>query len=180
MLLLYIFLLVLLFSSVPYLVLMIRRGRAAAELRERLHRAGCEFFGRGIWYMGGIDGRRAEFCVRFDGRVISVKVIGFLSAGTAVHFESPESYLMKALKPNETDAPLSAYKRHKKKPYDFTSVIPKEWSSLPTARVILVMDPYPEKLTRPIPSGEKRLSIGDNAGEGELYDAPSFAGLFTK
>ena len=179
MLLLYIFLLVLMFSSVPYLVLMVKRGRIAAEMRETLDRLGCRFNGRGVWYMGGIDGRRAEFAVLYDNRVISVKVIGFLSAGTAVHLESETSYLIRKLKPSESDAPLSEYKRHRKKPYDFTAPIPREWSGLPTAKVILVMDPYPEKLTRPAPNGEKKVSIGDSIGEGELYDARSFLKLFS-
>ena len=178
MLLLYIFLLVLMFSSVPYLVLLAKRGRTAANIREQLDRIGAKFYARGIWYMGGIDGKRADFCVVYGGRVISVKVIGFLSAGTAVHFESDTSYLIKKMKPSESNPPLSAYKRHSKRQYDFSSVIPAEFSSLPKAKVILVMDPYPEKLTRSTTSGEKKLRSGDNTGEGELYDAPAFIKLF--
>jgi hypothetical protein len=178
MLLLYIFIMVLMFSSVPYLVLMVKRGRTAAHMRQTFDRLGCEFHGKGIWYMGGIDGKRADFCVVFDEHVISVKVIGFLSAGTAVHFESATSYLTRNLKPSESDAPLQSYKKHKKKPYDFSAPIPSHLSGLPVAKVVLIMDPYPEKLTRPTPSGAKKLNIRESTGEGELYDVASFLKLF--
>ena len=178
MLLLYIFLIVLLFSSVPYIVLLAKRSGAAAEIRNALNRSGCEFRCHGIWYMAGIEGRRADFHVLRGNRVIAVKVIGFLSAGTALHLESPTEYRIKKLKPSETDAPISTYKKQKKHPYDFKAGLPSEWSGLPMAKVILVMDPYPAKLTRSAPSGEIRLHVGDDAGEAELYDTVSFIGLF--
>ena len=141
------------FSSVPYAVLLAKRSGSAAEIRNALNRAGCEVRGHGIWYMAGMDGKRADFHVLNNGKVIAVKVIGFLSAGTAVHFESTGSYLIKKLAPSESDAPLTSYKKRKKHPYDFKAGMPEQWRGLPMARVILVMDPIPAKLTRSLSAG---------------------------
>ena len=182
MLLLYIFILVMLFSSVPYLIRITKNASSVSEMRRQLESEGCKLKTVSpFWYMGTIDGRRADFHVLCEGKVISVKVVSFMSSGIALNFSGKDSYSIKKLKPSETDADISTYKVKKKAPYDFKAGLPSEWAGLPSAKVIMILDPYPTKITRTGKDGKARvLDIADSTGEGELYSLLSFIELFRK
>lgn len=180
MLLLYIFLLVMLFSSIPYLILFTRRSATAAELKRAIDRAGYKFRSVGaFWCMDTVDGKHASFYILKDGRVISVKVIGFMSSGIALDFKDKNSYGIKKLAASESEPAPDTYKTKKKSPYDFKAKMPEEWKRLPYAKIILVMDPYPAKLTRSTANGKKNIKPGDDTGEGELHNISSFLELIS-
>ena len=96
-----------------------------------------------------------------------------------LNFIDKTSYGIKELRGSKTyDADKIAYKLKKKRPYDFSAGLPGELSSKKRARVILVFDPMPLKITRTENGRSSDIEIGSETGEGELYTVHSFINLF--
>ena len=175
MLLLYIFLMVMLFSLIPYLKIITKRASAAAGMKRACEASGGKFVTTNpFWYIGLTDAKKCDAHILKDGRIISVKIIGFFSTNTVVDLRSAEEYATNILKKNFDDPSPELCKPKKKAPYDFSYKLPEEWKKLPKARIILVADPYPIKLY----SEGEEVKIGSQLSEGELYDVESFIKLF--
>lgn len=180
MLLLYIFILVMIFSAIPLVGVMTKRASAAATMKRALEKQGCRVIPtRAFWYMGTVDGKKCDLHVYYDGRVISVKTVGFFTKNVILNFIDKTSYSIKELKGGKTyDPDKLRYKIKKKSPYDFSASLPDELSGKKHARVILVFDPFPLKITKTEGGISYDLEVGDETGEGELYTTASFIELF--
>lgn len=180
MLLLYIFIIVMLFSSVPYLVAMTKKASAAANIKRALEQAGCKFIPvNPIWYMGSISGKYFDFYIIFDSRVIAVKMISFISSNVFLEFINKKSYSVKTVKrKTEVDAASVILKTCKKRPYDFKSKLPKEAAGLPLAKIILINDPLPLKVTFKDEDRSVDVHPGDRLPEGDYHTTDSFLYLF--
>ncbi len=180
MLLLYIFILVMLFSSVPYLVAMTKKASAAATVKRALEQAGCKFIPvNPIWYMGSISGKYCDFYIIFDGRVIAVKMISFISSNVFLEFKDEKSFgIMTVRNKTELDASSVILKTCKKRAYNFKAKLPKEASGLPLAKVILINDPLPVRVTLNDDDRSSDVHPGDKLPEGEYHTINSFLYLF--
>lgn len=180
MLLLYIFILVMLFSSVPYLVAMTKKASAATAFKRALEQAGCKFIPvNPIWYMGSISGKNCDFYIIFDGRVIAVKIISFISSNVFLEFTDEKSYRIKTVRSKtELDASSVILKNCKKHAYDFKAKLPKEASGLPLAKVILINDPLPVRVTLKDDDRSADVHPGDKLPEGDYHTVDSFIYLF--
>ncbi|MBQ3017226.1 MAG: hypothetical protein IJD79_10640 [Clostridia bacterium] len=180
MLLLYIFVIVMLFSSVPYLVAMTKKASAAANIKRALEQAGCKFIPvNPIWYMGSISGKYCDFYIIFDGRVIAVKTVSFISSNVFIEFTDENNYGIKAVRSKtELNASSVILKNCKKRPYDFKSKLPKEATGLPLAKVILLNDPLPVKVTQKDEHRSVDVHPGDRLPEGDYHTIDSFLYLF--
>lgn len=180
MLLLYIFIIVMIFSSVPHVITLTRRAASMAAVRRVCERAGFRLkINTPLWYTGTIRGKKCSFQLISDDRIIAVKVIGFLSGNTLLNFIDHRSYSATTVKAKESTLPSpSSYKVYKKEPYDFKWRLSEEERRLPLARVILISDPYPIKITCSSKDGFREIHPSDEIGEGEIHSIPSFTALF--
>ena len=180
MLLLYIFILVMLFSSVPYLVSMTKKASAAANIKRALEQAGCKFIPvNPIWYMGSISGKNCDFYIIFDSKVIAVKMVSFISSNVFLEFVDKKSYRIKTVRSKtELDASSVILKTCKKRTYDFKSKLPKEAIGLPLAKVILINDPLPAMVTIADDNRSVVVHPGDRIPEGDYHTIDSFLYLF--
>ena len=180
MLLLYIFILVMIFSAVPLLISMTKKASEGATMKRAIEQRGGKFIPtHAIWYMGEVNSERCDFHVVFDNRVISVKVISLLSSNVLLNFIDKENYGIKTLSAKLTENKDSViYENKKKKPYDFKHGLKPEYSKLPHASVILLNEPRPLRISRATDDGIIDLHTGDQTGEGELYTTHSFIELF--
>ena len=178
MLFLYIFALVMIFSSVPLLITVTKKASEGATMRRAVEQAGGKFIPTHIfWYVGTVEKSKCDFHVIYDGRVISVKVISLMSSRVFLNFIDKTSYEIKALgKTDSLNNPNVSYSKKKKKPYDFKYKLPEEYEKLPKARVILMNSPLPARITRGVERQD--LKRGDSTGEGEPYETHDFIELF--
>ncbi len=180
MLLIYIFILVMIFSSVPLLITITKKASEGAAMRRAIEQAGGKFIPTHLfWYVGSVEKSKCDFHVLYDGRLISVKVISLLSSRVLLNFISPSEYEIKTVGKSESINDTNVtYNKKNKKPYDFKVGIPEELRSLPQARVILMNTPLPARITKTVNSQRTELSTGANTGEGELYELHDFIELF--
>ena len=180
MLLLYIFIMVMIFSSAPMIIKITKKASHGATLKRSIEQAGGKFIPtNAFWYMGSIDGKKCDFHVVFDKRLISVKVIGLLASNTLISFVDKCSYEIKTLNSqSQVDKNSVSYSKKKKKPYDFKFGIPEEYKKLPQARIIMTTPPAPIRVSLTDGAGRTDISVGDKTPEGEYYTADAFAELF--
>lgn len=180
MLLLYIFILVMIFSCVPLLITVTKKASEGATMRRAIEQAGGKFIPTHLfWYVGAVEKTKCDFHVLYDGRLVSVKVISMLSSRVLLNFIDKETYEIKTLgKGASINEENITYSKKKKKPYDFKAGIPEEYKSLKQARVILMNTPVPARITKTVNGDRVNLSRGDNTGEGELYELHDFIELF--
>ena len=180
MLLLYIFIIVMLFSSVPFLIAITKKASEGATMLRAIEQAGGKFIPtHTFWYLGAIEKSKCDFHVIYDGRIISAKVISLFSSRVFINFIDSTSYEIKTFGKNESvNVTKVNYLKKSKKAYDFKYKIPDEYKSLPHARVILLNNPIPSRITKTKDDSRIGISIGDNTGEGELYELHDFIGLF--
>lgn len=180
MLFLYIFVLVMIFSSVPLLITITKKASEGAAMRRAIEQAGGKFIPTHIfWYVSAPEKSKCDFHVLFDGRIISAKVISLMSSRVFLNFIDKCSYEIKALGKSESlNSPSVTYSKKKKKPYDFKYKLPEEYKALPQARVILMNAPLPARITRTKGGDRVELKRGDSTGEGELYETHDFIELF--
>lgn len=179
MLLLYIFILVMLFSSIPYIKAMTKKASNGATMRRMLEGRGVRFIPTNVfWYMGSVSGKRCDFVCIKDGRAIAVKVISFISSNVFLEFIDERHYGIKTVRKEAVDKDSLVYKTAKKRPYDFESALPREAAGLPLAKVILVTEPIPSRITLRDGTASVDVHTGDNLPEGEYYTEESFIRLF--
>ena len=181
MLFLYIFVLVMLFSSVPMLFLLTKKASEGATMRRAIEQAGGKFIPtHTFWYVGSLEKDKCDFHVIYDKRVISVKVISLLSSRVFLNFVDKTSYEIKTFKKGETFSVKEGvkYTLKKKKTFNFNYKRPEKFGKLPQARVLLMNHPLPARITKTVGTERVILSRGDNAGEGELYETHDFIELF--
>lgn len=180
MLLLYIFVLVMIFSSLPLLVTVTKKASEGATMRRAIEQAGGKFIPtHTFWYVGSVEKEKCDFHVLYDGRIISVKVISLMSSRVFLNFVDKSTYEIKTLgKTDSLSNPDVSYSKKKKKPYDFKYKLPSEYEKLPRARVILMNSPLPARITKTRGGERAELKRGDNTGEGELYETHDFIELF--
>ena len=180
MLLLYIFALVMIFSAVPVLISMTKKASAAAAMKRIIEKRGGKIIPvNPFWYVGSINGKNCDFHVVFDKRLISVKVVSFITANTLVDFIDETTYGIKTLRTEKgVNKDKVTYNKCKKKPYNFKYRIPEEYSKLPKARVILINEPYPARVTVSENGFYKDVHQGEALPEGELYKVNGFINLF--
>ena len=179
--LLYIFVLVMLFIFVPLLFLITKKASEGATMRRAIEKAGGKFIPtHKLWYLGSLENERCDFHVIYDKRVISVKVISLLSKRVFINFIDKTSYEIKTLGKTESfDAKGGAkYTKKTKNPFNFNYKRPAEYGKLPQARVLLMNQPLPARITKTVGAERVILSRGDNTGEGELYKTHDFIELF--
>ena len=179
MLLLYIFILVMIFSAVPYVKITAGKAKRGGELCRRLKAEGCRFIPlTPLWYIGSPSGKHADFVVIYGGRAIAVKVIGFATANTLFEFIDSTHYAIATVKGKSAELDKVRFAEKKKKPYDFTSKLPKEAAGLPLAKVILLNSPHPISIKLKDKNSSLDINPGDKLPEGEFYTETSFIGLF--
>ena len=172
MLLLYIFILVMLFSLTPYVIAITKKASACAAMRRAIEYSGGRLAPtKPLWYIGNPSKRECDLHILNGEGVISVKVIGFFLPGGVLNFKDSEHYEIATVKKGKENELKLAEK--KKQPYDFGYKMPDEWKKLPHARVILITDPYPYKITKQ----NEPISIGDDTGEGQIYTTTALAEL---
>lgn len=180
MLLIYIFAIVLIFSLVPYVISMTKKASAAASMKRTLESRGCKIIPTGpLWYMGTVTGKKCDFYVIFDKRVIAVKIVTFISPNVFLQFIDKTSYALAEIKNKATvDKNSVTLKTHKKRAYDFKSKLPKMASGLPMAKVILVTEPHPLQITMKSNDSVRALHPGEKTPEGDYHTTDSFTYLF--
>ncbi len=180
MLLLYIFVLVMIFSSLPLLITITKKGSEGAAMRRAIEQAGGKLIPtRTFWYVSDIGNPNCDFHVLYDGRIISVRVISLMSSRVFLNFVDKSTYEIKTFgKKDSLNTPNVNYTKKKKKPYNFKYKLPEEYRKLPQARVILLNTPLPAKITRSVGGERVELSRGSNTGEGEIYETHDFIELF--
>ena len=169
-----------LFSTVPYIVAMTKKASAGAAMKRALEQMGCKFIPtNALWYMGSISGKKCDFYIIYDKKVIAVKVVSFIFANTFLRFIDSTTYAYAEIRnKSKVDASSVELKKHKKKAYDFKSSLPKSAEGLPMARVILITDPTPAQVTRETSDGTRVLHPGDKTPEGDYHTKDSFIYLF--
>ena len=180
MLLLYIFILVMIFSSVPLLILITKKASEGATMRRAIEQAGGKFIpARLFWYVGSLESAKCDFHVLYDGKIISAKVISLMSSRVFLNFVDKTSYEIKTFgKTDSLNVTGVDYAKKKKKAYDFKYKLPEEYKKLPQARVMLMNAPLPARISKTVNGERIILSRGDNTGEGELYETHDFIELF--
>lgn len=180
MLFLYIFALVMLFSSVPLLIIVTKKASEGATMRRAIEQAGGKFIPtRMFWYIGYLESPKCDFHVVYDGRIISAKVISLMSSRVFLNFIDKTSFEIKTLSKSESlNVTTVNYSKKKKKAYDFKYKLPEEYAKLPQARIMLMNAPLPAKITKTVNGERVTLVRGDNTGEGELYETHDFIELF--
>lgn len=180
MLLLYIFILVMIFSSVPLLVLITKKASEGATMRRAIEQAGGKFIPTHVfWYVGTVESEKCDFHVLYDGKIISAKVISLMSSRVFLNFIDKTSFEIKTFGKTESlNVTDVNYSKKKKKAYNFKYKLPEEYSKLPQARVVLMNAPLPAKITKTVNGERVELARGNNTGEGELYETHDFIELF--
>lgn len=180
MLLIYIFILVMIFSSVPLLITITKKASEGATMRRAIEQAGGKFIPTHLfWYVGTVEKASCDFHVLYDGRIISVKVVSLLSPRVFLSFKDSTSYEIKTFSKNESINEANVtYTKKNKRPYDFKKGLSEEYKSLPQAHVILLNTPLPARISRTVDGEKVALNCGDNTGEGELYEVHDFIELF--
>ena len=179
MLLIYIFIIVMIFSLVPVIVNITKKASEGATMRHNIEKAGGIFIPtHTFWYMGAIDSKKCDFHVIYDKRVISVKVISFLYQNVSVNFIDDVSYEIGTVDRKKSGKSKNKLRKKAKKPYDFRASLKNEYSSLPSARIILFNTPTPAKVTRVQNGITRDLNYSESTGEGELYNTYGFIRLF--
>ena len=181
MLALYLIFIVFVFSLIPLLFTLTKRGSACMAMKKAIEREGGKVVPTSsLWYVGNIAKQKCDLHIYFDGRVISVKIIGFYTKNIMLNFISPDSYSIKELHTFKTvKASEVVLNKKKKKPYDFRHGLSEEGKKLPQAKIILIADPYPLMVSVSTDGGERReINIGSSTPEGELYTVNSFIKLF--
>ena len=180
MLLIYIFIIVMIFSAVPPLILMTKKASEGATMKRAIERAGGKFIPtNSLWYMGSINKEKCDFHVVLDNKVISVKVISLFSSNTVINFIDESSYGICVLDPKKKNNPgIYSFKKKTKKKYDFSYALPEKYAKLPKASVLLMNTPNPLKIFKADDKGRHELSVSDRAPEGEIYTTYSFIQLF--
>ena len=181
MLFLYILIPILLISILPLIGILTRRASACITMKNAIEREGGVVVPtHKLWFIGNIEKEKCDLHVYFDGRVISAKIIGFYTKNIYLSFISPECYGIKEIsKAKAARCGKVVPAKKKKKPYDFKAGLTDEGRRLPQARIILIADPYPHKITKIGKDGsQKVLHNGSETGEGELYNINAFLKLF--
>ena len=175
---LYLFLILLIFSSLPALVILTKRFAAIMTAIKKLEAKGYTVKKNvKLWFTSGLDRRDCELQLVGKSAVYSLKIIGFYSRRVSLHFESDECYSILDGKENKKKE-NGGYKTKAKPRYDFDAGLSDAEKLLQRRRIVLMAERVPELITATKSGAKKRLRIGDSFGEGEIYDVFHFLKLF--
>ena len=176
--LLYLLLIMLIFSALPALVILTKRYAAISTIIVKLQGKGYTVKkNTRLWFTSGIGREACE--LHFIGKkcVYSVKIIGFCSRKVLLNFISDTKYSILEGAPNpkkENDG----FKIKEKPKYDFSAGLSDEELKKSRRNIILIAERVPLKITSGEGNAKKRVRIGDSAAEGDVYDCFNFLKLF--
>lgn len=176
--LLYLFLIILIFSALPAFVILTKRYAAIATVISKLKIKGYTVKkNRKLWFTSGLEKAACELQFIGKNSVFSVKVIGFYSRKVLLNFISDEKYsiLEGAPKPKKENDGFAVKEKPK---YDFSAGLTEEELKKNRRNIILMAERVPEKITSGDGNAKRRVRIGDSTAEGEIYDCFNFIKLF--
>ena len=175
---LYLFLIILIFSALPALVILTKRYAAISTIIAKLKLKGYTVKkNRRLWFTSGLDKEACELQFIGKNSVFSVKVIGFYSRKILLNFISETQYSIIDGTPNAKKENEGFTVKDKPK-YNFSAGLTDEELKKNRRNIILMAERVPGKITSGSGGAKHRIRIGDSTGEGEIYDCFNFLKLF--
>lgn len=175
---LYLFLIILIFSALPAIVILTKRYAAISTIIAKLKIKGYTTKkNRKLWFTSGLDKKDCELQIIGEKCVFSVKIIGFYSRKIMLNFISDAQYSIIDGAPNPKKENEGFSIKDKPK-YDFTAGLTDEELKKNKRNIILMAERVPTKITGGEGNAKHRIRIGDSTGEGEVYDYFNFLKLF--